>query len=120
MKSFIPPEQKITETLQYFVENTEIISAVKTPAGQYMQKNSIDSEQKDIISLLAEFLNFRIKLYHAVLASIVIWILIIVFTQQSRPIREESQSAYHPSPLAASGNSTVLPSISTHCLKEKN
>ena len=73
-------------------------------------------EREDIFTLLAYFLNLRIKLYHAVIASIVIYAAVLFFRKEKPAINTEISSKEKVSNLASVRNSTVLSSIQTFVL----
>jgi len=75
------------------------------------------TNKQDIFALLASFLNLKIKLYHAVIASIVIWICVMVFQKEDSTHHEVSAEVPQTN-LAAINNSTLLPSIQT-CITRK-
>jgi hypothetical protein len=54
-----------------------------------MRKKQPVNEMDDFFSLVAGFLNLKIKLYHAVIASIVIGAVILYATREHKSSREE-------------------------------
>jgi hypothetical protein len=77
-----------------------------------------NEEQADIYSLIAAFLNFKIRLYHAVIATIIISGIVLYFSRQNENAPSSSQSSQYVSNLASVKNSTVLSSIQTFILKK--
>lgn len=71
------------------------------------------TETDDIFTLLAGFLNMKIKLYHAVIASVVIALCILLATREKRVNGDQLRDAHFISNIAAVNNSTVLSSINT-------
>ncbi len=83
-----------------------------------MRKKQPANEFEDFFSLVAGFLNLKIKLYHAVIASIVIGAVILYATREDKSSREESQSGEYISNIASVRSSTVLSSIYTFGLNK--
>ena len=77
------------------------------------------SEIEDTISLLAAFLNFKIKLYHAVIASIIVGGIILCFTKEDTTNKKEIPTSEYVSNIASVKSSTVLSSIYTFGLNKK-
>ncbi|MBA2613859.1 MAG: hypothetical protein H0U95_17990 [Bacteroidetes bacterium] len=77
-------------------------------------------EIEDFFSLIAAFLNFKIKLYQAVFATIIIGGIILFFTREDKETNKETHASEYVSNIASVRSSTVLSSISTFALtKEK-
>ena len=85
------------------------IAARKKPAN----------EMEDLFSLIAAFLNFKIKLYHAVIATIIIGGFILYFTKEDKGNKSEKHSNEYISNIASVRSSTVLSSICTFGLNKK-
>ena len=85
------------------------IAARKKPAN----------EMEDLFSLIAAFLNFKIKFYHAVIATIIIGGLILFLTKEDKGNKNEAQSTEYVSNIASVRSSTVLSSICTFGLNKK-
>lgn len=86
----------------------KIIARKKNPA----------SEIEDFFSLLAAFLNFKIKLYHAVIATVVTGGIILYASREDHGNKEESRSSEYVSNIASVRSSTVLSSIYTFGLNK--
>lgn len=76
------------------------------------------NEMDDFFSLVAGFLNLKIKLYHAVIASIVIGAVILFATREDKNNNEETRSGEYTSNIASVRSSTVLSSIYTFGLNK--
>jgi hypothetical protein len=95
-------------------------------ARQAVEGRRAAPEKEDIIMLLAGFLNMKIKLYHAVLASIVIGGLILYFSRDDGSQNNEAAGSGFANSLAAVANqtvhsvtnSTVLSSINTFVIRK--
>jgi len=77
------------------------------------------NEVEDFFSLLAAFLNFKIKLYHAVIATIIIGGIILFFTKEDKGDKNETHSTEYVSNIASVKSSTVLSSICTFASNKK-
>jgi hypothetical protein len=79
------------------------------------RKKSADVD--DLFSLIASFLNLKIKLYHAVLATILIGAGILLLNRQGgNAKKDEPRPSQYVSNIAAVKNSTVLSSCKTFVL----
>jgi hypothetical protein len=74
-------------------------------------------EREDFITMLASFLNMRIKLYHAVIVTILVGVVILLSTKNSPSTNEANTSAFD-SNIAAVRNNTILPSINTFVMRK--
>lgn len=74
-------------------------------------------DRPDLISVLAAFLNLRVKLYQVVIAFCIVWFGYLFLQTKSVPRQEASQGNYEEG-LAAINNQTVLPCIQTFILKK--
>jgi hypothetical protein len=93
------------------------------------QRAGQSPQGEDLLTLLAGFLNMKIRLYHAVLATIIIAGLIFFFSKEdNKPSREAIGHTYEsniaavnhsaiPSGISVS-NSTVLSSINTFIIRK--
>jgi len=77
------------------------------------------NEFEDFFSLIAAFLNFKIKLYHAVIATVIIGCFILYVTKKDPGNKNENQAAEYVSNIASVRSSTVLSSICTFGLNKK-
>ena len=75
-------------------------------------------DREDLFSMIASFLNLKIKLYHAVIATIVIGGAIVYFSKSGSPEKNEVNTDQYVSNIAAVRNSTVLSSIHTFILSK--
>lgn len=90
------------------------IDLVKKARQKVQNRKQELGEFGDFFALIAGFLNMKIKLYHAVIASIVIGFGILYFNKESSAVKkEETQSVQYVSNIAAVRNSTVLSCINT-------
>jgi len=76
-------------------------------------------EIEDFFSLLAAFLNFKIKLYHAVIALVIIGSGFLYFNRDERPDKRHTPADDLVSNLASAKSSTVLSSIHTFALTKE-
>ncbi len=74
-------------------------------------------EREDFFSAMAAFLNLKIKLYHAVLASVLVALCIFYFTKSNKTNNIEAGNSQYVSNIAAVRNNTVLSSIRTFAIK---
>lgn len=77
------------------------------------QRKNVHYQREDIFSLLASFLNMKIKLYHAVIICLVVGAFIFYFSKEDKDVRQEAGSVRYESNIAAVRNSTVLSCIHT-------
>ena len=90
-----------------------VSSAIKKVAARKKRTE----ETEDLFSMMAAFLNMKIKLYHAVLASILVAFFILYFTKSSKTNNTEAGNTQYVSNIAAVRNNTVLSSIRTFAIK---
>lgn len=76
-------------------------------------------EIEDFFSLLAAFLNFKIKLYHAVIATVIIGSIILFFSEKENENKNEARNTEYISNIASVKSSTVLSSIHTFALTKE-
>ena len=77
------------------------------------------AEVGDLFSIVAAFLNLKIKLYHAVLATVIIGGTILFFTKEDHNKNNEGHSDQYVSNVASVKSSTVLSSINTFGLNKE-
>lgn len=82
------------------------------------QRKNPHYQREDIFSLLASFLNMKIKLYHAVIICLVVGAFIFYFSKEDKDVRHEAGSVHYESNIAAVRNSTVLSCIHTFGLRK--
>ncbi len=76
-------------------------------------------EIEDFFSLLATFLNLKIKLYHAVIATVIIGSSVLYFNKEEKPATAKTHSGDYVSNIASVKSSTVLSSIYTFGLNKE-
>lgn len=81
-------------------------------------KNRIE-EKQDIIYMIASFLNFKVKLYQAVIATVILGGLIFYFTHDKKNNKNEVQQTEYVSNLASANSSTVMSCTKTFGLNKK-
>lgn len=81
------------------------------------KRKSFNHETDDVFSIVAAFLNMKIKLYHAVIASVCLALVIFFFTKTEKSNNIESNSSQYVSNIASVRSSTVLSSIRTFAVK---
>ncbi|MES2680748.1 MAG: hypothetical protein V4635_12725 [Bacteroidota bacterium] len=82
------------------------------------RKKKPANEIEDFFSLMAAFLNFKIKLYHAVIAAVITGGLILYTTREDHDNKDESRTSEYVSNIASVRSSTVLSSIYTFGLNK--
>ncbi len=82
------------------------------------KKQNSKNDFEDLFSLVAAFLNFRIKLYHAVIVAAVTGAIILYATHDDNNNKEESGTSEYVSNIASVRSSTVLSSIYTFGLNK--
>ncbi len=108
-------EQKMS--VANFLEEVPDRSLVNEAREKIILRKTLTEERNDYLSILASFLNIKIKLYHAVFASLVIGLLIFYFTKNEKIQNTESPNSQYVSNIAAVRSSTVLSSIRTFAIK---
>ena len=93
------------------------IGLVKDARKLISKRKKIEPDADDVFSLIATFLNMKIKLYHAVIASICMALVIFYFTRTEKTNNTESNSSQYVSNIASVRSSTVLSSIRTFAVK---
>lgn len=83
-----------------------------------MARKKPSTESSDFFAMLAAFLNFKVKLYQAVLASLILAGMILIFNREDNNRNNDTSSDYM-SNIASVGSSTVLSSIYTFGLNKK-
>lgn len=83
------------------------------------ERKQQNAEIEDFFSLVAAFLNFKIKLYHAVIAMVVICGCLLYFNGEDRSAKTTTHSDELVSNLASAKSSTVLSSIHTFALTKE-
>ena len=78
-----------------------------------MLRNNSEHKAFDFFSLLASFLNLRIKLYHAVIAVLILFGAFLFMKRDPAPPESELSSSTVTGNLAAVQNPTVLSCIQT-------
>lgn len=83
-----------------------------------LKRKDVVAPRPDVVSLTAAFLNMKIKLYHAVIASVLIAATILYLTKSNSAPQKESQISQYNQNIAAVNNSTVLSSINTFVIRK--
>jgi hypothetical protein len=94
------------------------IHLVEAARKKVMARRKTVAERGDIFAMLAAFLNFRIRLYHAVLLVILVSGIIWYFTRTRQNTTSPPYASQYVSNIAAVRNSTVLSSINTFILRK--
>jgi hypothetical protein len=92
------------------------ISLVSEARNRVMARKK--SSHEDIFTLLAAFLNYRIRLYHAVIFVALVCGVVLFFTLNKQKQQSPASSLQYVSNIAAVRNSTILPSINTFILRK--
>ncbi len=72
----------------------------------------------DLIGALARFLNLRVKLYHAVIVFVVVWLAIFLYSSEEETPVTRDVREYPASNLAAAQNHTAPACIKTYLIKK--
>lgn len=72
------------------------------------EKKNVREEKQDFIYMIAAFLNFKVKLYQAVVATIIIGGIVFYFTHNNKSPKNEAQTTDYVSNLASANNPTVM------------
>jgi hypothetical protein len=92
-------------------------SLIAVARRKVVSRKIVTNEADDYLALFASFLNLKIKLYHAVIASLIIGLSIFYFTKNEKTNTTESPTTQYVSNIASVGSSTVLSSIKTFAVK---
>ena len=76
------------------------------------------NEKEDMFWLIARFLNLKIKLYHAVLACVLIGSSILYFTNSKKTTHVNGEYQLEESNMVSINSSTVLSCIKTFIYKK--
>lgn len=71
------------------------------------------THQNDPLLVIASFLNMRVKLYHAVIAFLIIWMAVLLFGESGKQVPTEQAAYTGASHLAAVNGGTVPACIKT-------
>ena len=75
--------------------------------------------EEDLFSIVASFLNMRVKLYHAVIAFLVIWFAVLLFGDEEKVQLNNNYRIPPVSNIAAAHNNSTAPAcIQTYVLKK--
>ncbi|MDI1354862.1 MAG: hypothetical protein PSX36_08085 [bacterium] len=105
LKEHLSPDQ--------FEINPPSLEALQRARSRVMMHKTIAMERPDVFVFIASFLNLKIKLYHAVIALLLIYAAVLFLNKKPIPFRQELSSSTQASSLAAVRNSTVLSCIQT-------
>jgi len=75
-------------------------------------------EPGDVFSLVAGFLNYQVRLYHAVIVMAAFSTVILYFSLKKEKREVSPASFQYVSNITAARNSTILPSINTFILRK--
>lgn len=76
--------------------------------------------KSDLFWLLANFLNLKIKLYHAFLFLLIAGTSLYFATRDNRHVKEPTAVDKHEYNVSSASSSTLMASIKTFCGKDKN
>jgi len=117
MEAFSENEQHLKQALLKMRDATEPPPLIAIRARQLLNPGT-KTQREDVISFVASFLNLRVKLYHVVIGFVAIWLCYLYFEQKPPATKQEASGRSTESSLAATSNSTLLPSIQTFCQKK--
>lgn len=89
------------------------LEAMQEIRQQVMARSKPAENREDIIAVIAAFLNLKIKLYHAVIATLVILIGLLFLNRNKNNLPEQVHGSSYVSSIAAIQHSTLMPSINT-------
>lgn len=108
-------DQMSTEELH--IEDPKL-SLVNAARNKIIARKKPVNEIEDFLSIVAAFLNLKVKLYHAAIATIIIGFIILYTTHDKQDKGSESYSGTYVSNIASVRSSTVLSSIYTFGLNK--
>jgi len=101
------------------IEQPSLLLAEQARKKIIARQKPQQGEIEDFFSLVATFLNFKIKLYHAALAMVIIGGCILYFNAEERTGNVNAHANDHVSNLASAKSTTVLSSINTFALTKE-
>jgi hypothetical protein len=115
-------EQFLTENMSVNKLNIEVPRLAKLMAArkQIAARKKPNAQSQDFIALIASFLNVKIKLYHAIVATIVICLCMLYVSRDDKNQKNQAQSSEYVSNIASVRSSTILSSIYTFGLTKKS
>lgn len=115
-------EQFLTENMSVNKLNIEVPRLAKLMAAikQIAARKKPNAQSQDFIALIASFLNVKIKLYHAIIATIVICLCMLYVSRDDKNQKNQAQSNEYVSNIASVRSSTILSSIYTFGLTKKS
>lgn len=106
------------EELNFPMPDISLIAEARKKVSARAQKKQIE-EKQDFIYMIAAFLNFKVKLYQAVIATIITGGIIFYFTHENKNNKSDVQPTEYVSNLASANSSTVMSCTQTFGLNEK-
>ncbi len=115
-------EQFLTENMSVNKLNMEVpyLAKLITARKQIAARKKPNADSQDFIALIASFLNLKIKLYHAIIASIIICLCLLYVSYDAKNQKNQTQSSEYVSNMASVRSSTILSSIYTFGLTKKS
>ena len=115
-------EQFLTENMSVNKLNIEVPRLAKLMAArkQIAARKKPNAQSQDFIALIASFLNVKIKLYHAIVATIVICLCMLYVSRDDKNQKNQAQSSEYVSNIDSVRSSTILSSIYTFGLTKKS
>lgn len=101
------------------IEQPSLLLAEQARKKIIARQKPEQGEIEDFFSLVAAFLNFKIKLYHAAIAMLIIGGCILYFNAEERSDSVKAHSNDLVSNLASAKSTTVLSSINTFALTKE-
>ncbi len=97
------------------IPNRLFISEVRK---KVQSRKKMTAEREGIFWLIAQFLNLKVKLYHAVLACVIIGSSILYFTNSKKENKSKGEYQLEESNMVSINSSTVLSCIKTFIYKK--
>jgi hypothetical protein len=111
-------EKRLQESMSLDAFDKPSQDLVKDARKKIALRKKQKKEPFDLFSLLAAFLNFKVKLYQAIVTSLVVGGLILIFNRPNNDFTNEAPSDYMTN-IVSVQSSTVLSSIYTFGLNKK-
>jgi hypothetical protein len=115
-------EQFLTENMSVNELNVQVpgLAKLTTARKQIAARKKPIKQREDVFVLIASFLNVKVKLYHAIIATVVVCICILYVNRDDKAQTNQAQSSEYVSNIASVRSSTILSSIYTFGLTKKS
>jgi hypothetical protein len=115
-------EQFLTENMSVIELNLQVpgLAKLMTARKQIGARKKPVNQREDVFALIASFLNVKIKLYHAIIATVIVSVSILYMNRDDKAQKNQAQSSEYVSNIASVRSSTILSSIYTFGLTKKS